>query len=55
VLSHGISVTNQREQNVCNDDFDDGSGQTVTVPPADILSKVPQYRRVFCYVDIGKW
>ena len=31
VLSHGISVTNQREQNVCNDEFDDGSGHTVTV------------------------
>ena len=55
VLSHGSSVTNQREQNVCNDDFDDASGHIVTVPRADILSKVPLYWRVFCYVDIGRW
>ena len=55
VLSHGISVTNQREQNVCNDDFDNGSGHSVTVLSADILNNVLLRWRVFCYVDIGKW
>jgi hypothetical protein len=54
VLRHGISVTNPKMQNVCSDDFDDGSGQTVTVPRADILSKVPLCWLVFCYVDIGR-
>ena len=52
VLSHAISVTNPWMQNACNDD---GSGHSVTVPRADIRSKVPLRRRVFCYVDIGKW
>jgi hypothetical protein len=52
VLSHGSSVTNPWMQNACNDD---GSGHSVTVPRADIRSKVPLRRRVFCYVDIGKW
>jgi hypothetical protein len=55
VLGHGISVTNPKMQNVCSNDFDDGSGQTVTVPRADILNNVPLRWRVFCYVDIGKW
>jgi hypothetical protein len=55
VLRHGISVTNPKMQNVCNNDFDDGSGRTVTVLRADILRKLPQYGRVFCYVDIGRW
>ena len=55
VLSHAISVTNPWIQNVCSDDFDDGSGHTVTVISADILSKVPLRWRVFCYVDIGIW
>jgi hypothetical protein len=55
VLSHGISVTNPWMQNVCSDDFDVGSKHSVTVLRADILSRVPLYRRVFCYVDIGRW
>jgi hypothetical protein len=55
VLSHGSSVTNPWMQNACNDDCDNGSGNSVTVLSADILSKVPLLWRVFCYVDIARW
>jgi hypothetical protein len=55
VLRHVISVTNPKMQNVCSDDFDDGSGQTGTVSRADILNNVPLSRRDFCYTDICRW
>ncbi|MEY3602470.1 MAG: hypothetical protein RL169_1714, partial [Armatimonadota bacterium] len=55
VLSHAISVTNQWMQNACNEDCDVGSGRSITVLRADILSIVPPRWRVFCYGGIGRW